>query len=488
MRQQQQTVATLRPLIPHAPSPIQSAFLALSNEEVLFGGAAGGGKSDALLMAALQFVDVPGYSAAIFRRTKVESSRADAPLERMKRWLAPAISAGRCWWDDDANSFRFRTKEPGNEATIHFGYANTLAYLESYQGAAFQFIGIDELGAWPLAFYQYLFSRIRRTEQLKSARVPLRMRATANPGGPGHEWIKDRFVTHARHRDNGTSVRADVRARREGRPMPFPPVYLSPPSPEALELARETGRPPEKAVFVPSFAADNPGLDVLSYRSQLIRLDPARREQLEHGDWDSTSSGGFFTIASFEFVDTLPPVKRWLRSWDFAATAAEKGKDPDWTVGSKTAIWQAAYADGTFGEKRFVIGDIERFRVDPGELAPRVKAVAQQDTRRTQILMEQEPGSAGKKVIHDWATVTLYGWQVYGMLKTGPKEEYWRPLSAIAAFTPLLVLNAPWTARLVDELKALPVGHDDQADSISQAYAWLTREVDAAARARALSS
>lgn len=454
---------------------------------MLFGGAAGGGKSDALLMAALQFVDVPGYSAAIFRRTKVEANRADAPLERMRRWLAPAIAAGRCWWDDQANAFKFATKEPGNEATIHFGYANTLAYLESYQGAAFQFLGIDELGAWPLAFYQYLFSRLRRTELLRAHRVPLRMRSTANPGGPGHEWIKDRFVTHARHRETGTSVRSDVKARREGRPMPFPPVYLSPASPEALELARETGKPPAQAVFVPSFAADNPGLDVASYRAQLLQLDPARRSQLEHGDWDSTASGGFFTIASFEFVDTLPPVKRWLRSWDFAATAAEAGKDPDWTVGAKTALFRPTDADGVEGAPRFVVGDIERFRVDPGELAPRVKAVAQQDTKRVPILMEQEPGSAGKKVIHDWATVTLFGWTVHGMHKTGPKEEYWRPLSAFASFTPILVLNAPWTAKFIDELKAIPVGHDDQADTVSQAYAWLTREIDPRARARALS-
>jgi len=270
-------------LAPHRPSQNQATFLGLPAEEVLFGGAAGGGKSDALLMAALEYVHVPGYSAAVFRRTKVESTRAEAPLERMRRWLSTALEAGRCRWDSDANAFRFRTHEPGRDATVHFGYAPTQAQLESYQGAAYQFIGIDELGAWSEASYRYLFSRLRRTHDLKGRAVPLRMRSTANPGGPGHDWIKARFVEHATHRDGGSKVLADLRARRLGRPLPQPPVYVSPPSPEALELAKELGRTAQGAVFVPSFAADNPGLDVASYRAQLLQLDPTRREQLEHG-------------------------------------------------------------------------------------------------------------------------------------------------------------------------------------------------------------
>jgi hypothetical protein len=77
-----------RALIPHQPSPLQLEFLALTCEEALFGGAAGGGKSDAGLMAALQYVHVPGYSGGIFRRTKVDLLMPDAILARAPRRLA----------------------------------------------------------------------------------------------------------------------------------------------------------------------------------------------------------------------------------------------------------------------------------------------------------------------------------------------------------------------------------------------------------------
>lgn len=489
---QDEAVAQVAPLVPHPPSPNQALFLASDAEELLFGGAAGGGKSDALLMAALQFVDVPGYAGAIFRRTKVEMNRPEAPLARMRQWLAPAIAAGRCEWDDKAHGFAFRTFDAKGarapDSLIHFGYGSTLTQLETYQGAAFQFIGIDELGAWPLGFYQYLFSRLRRTVELGARRVPLRMRSTANPGGPGHEWIKDRFVSHARHA-RGTTALEDLRARRKRtRSLPAPPVYRSPPSAEALELAKETGRPAQGAVFIPSFTSDNPGLDVASYRAQLARLDPVRREQLEEGDWESTGSGGFFSLASFEVVDVLPELGRWIRSWDFAATKLEPGKDPDWTVGAKCGIWRPRDKDGVYGAPRFVVGDLARWRENPAEQERLVKAVAQLDGRKVSQVIEQEPGSAGKTVIHNWATGPLFGWQVLGFKKTGPKEEYWRPLSGFASQSPIILLRAPWNAALIAELTALPIGHDDQGDAVSQGYVFLTEKQDAVSRARALAS
>src|SRR5277367_4185112 len=73
--------------LPHKPHPAQHAFLALNCEEALYGGAAGGGKSDALLMAALQFVDVPGYAALIVRKTFKQLDSSGAIMARAKEWL-----------------------------------------------------------------------------------------------------------------------------------------------------------------------------------------------------------------------------------------------------------------------------------------------------------------------------------------------------------------------------------------------------------------
>ena len=72
----------------HNPTQVEYAFLLLRCLEAMFGGAAGGGKTEALLDAALQYVDVPGYAAIIFRRTYPELANADGLIPRSLEWLA----------------------------------------------------------------------------------------------------------------------------------------------------------------------------------------------------------------------------------------------------------------------------------------------------------------------------------------------------------------------------------------------------------------
>lgn len=454
-------------MIPHRPSPAQWEFLALSCEEALFGGAAGGGKSDALIMAALQFADVPGYSAAIFRRTQVEQTASDAPLARALQWFGPALGDGRAWFDADSSTFFFRTREGQPPSALHFGYLRGDADRGRYQGAAFQFLGIDELGFWNENTYRWLFSRLRGPREWRGV-VPNRMRATANPGGPGHRWIKARFVEQARHVATGTEVRADLVRRRNGGVLPEPRVYVSPPSPDAVELAAELGTKAEGAHFVPAFAVDNPGLDFADYRRKLVRLSPVEREWFEHGNWDAEPTGGFFRPEHFEVVDVLPPVAAWVRGWDFAATAPKPGTDPDYTAGVKVGRLDdvGPVPAGEQRGVRLVIGNVERWRDEPGPTEARVVAIARADGRSTLHVLEQEPGAAGKAQRHAWATRSLAGHRLDFERRSGPKASYWQPISSLAHHAPLLVLRAPWTQAFLDELTSLPVGHDDQADAL----------------------
>ena len=496
------------PLIPHPPSPLQLEFLALDAEEALFGGAAGSGKSDVVIMAALQWVHVPGYAAGIFRRTKLDALKPDGPLARAKAWLAPAIAAGLCRWDDDSNSFFFKTTKrnpdgttsPGQPAELHFGYLQNEADQDRYQGSAFQFIAVDELTQWTEANYLFLFSRLRYAKLFEppaGVHVPLRMRATSNPGGRGHEWVKARFVEKAAHVTTGTDVRQDCRSRRhQGRALPTPRIYTSPPSAEALEVARITGRPAQGAHFVPGFVQDNPYMTpdrLAAYRANLVRLGPAKRAQLEWGDWDAVSDGGYFTTDHFEIVDVCPsgqPI-RFVRSWDFAATVPEEGEDPDWSVGAKL---------GTFRElatkrERLVVPNVRRGQWGPGETDKQVRKTAEKDGRRVPVLIEQEPGAAGKRGVAHIKGSLLAGWVVHGMRKTGPKPEYWEPVSSVTdsanGGSPMILVREqpgeePWIAAFIAELCAIPVGHDDQADAIGQGYAWLTEDLDGADALRAL--
>ncbi len=207
-------------------------FLALDGLEALYGGAAGGGKSDALLMAALQYVHVPGYAALILRRTFKDLMRSDAIMARAEEWLRGT----RAVWKAETKTWHFPSG-----ATLAFGYFDTVRDRDAYQGGAWQFIAFDETTQFPEAWYLYLFSRLRKTTQA----VPLRMRSASNPGGIGHEWVYRRFV--------------------------------NPGSPESP--------------FVPAKLDDNPSTDGVSYREALSKLDEATRRQLLDGVWVNDSSG-----------------------------------------------------------------------------------------------------------------------------------------------------------------------------------------------------
>src|SRR5690606_3181408 len=106
--------------IPHKPTPKQAAFLLLPNREAFYGGAAGGGKSEALLMAALQYVDVPGYRAILIRRTYTDLALPGALMDRAAEWLEPYKKLGEVRWDEKEKTWEFYIKD-GGKATLTFG-------------------------------------------------------------------------------------------------------------------------------------------------------------------------------------------------------------------------------------------------------------------------------------------------------------------------------------------------------------------------------
>ena len=401
---------------PEEASLTQKVFLRCYGLEALFGGAAGGGKSSALLMAALQYVDVPNYSAILFRRTFADLSLPGALMDRFRTWIA---NYDDVHWNN--NSF-IATFPSG--ARISFGYLNNAGDYLRYKGSEFQFIGMDEVTEIRESDYRYLFSRLRRPVSGPLSEVPLRMRAASNPAP---NWVRQRFIVEGKQ---------------------------------------------EKRIFVPSRLTDNPGIDAASYRRSLQALDPLERRRLEMGDWWATTLGSMFDRTSFIVVDQheIPMVSsaaRAVRFWDLAATEpSSSNPDPDWTVGTLML----------FDKGIAYILDVKRIRAKGEKVEQLVRQTAIEDGSSVAIRMEQEPGSSGKALVDQYARYVVPGYDFVGIRSTGDKVTRARPFAAAAANGNVRVLRGPWLTEWLDELSTFPeaANHDDQVDSTTGAFGFLT--------------
>ena len=240
------------------PQPRQYEFMRRGEYEALYGGAAGGGKSDAMVAEALRQVDIPHYKAILFRKTFPEARELILKSHRMYPRVYPKAKyngSEHCW-----------TFPSG--ARIYFGsMPNTTSHLR-YQGLSFAFIGFDELTHFTQEEYEYLISRNRAD----GPGVRVYIRATANPGGVGHGWVKERFIT----------------SMPPNTPYEFKTTVAKPDG-TSMEVVR-------KRIFIPSSVFDNKELlnNDPNYLANLAMLPEAQRKALLYGDWN-TFSGQVFT-------------------------------------------------------------------------------------------------------------------------------------------------------------------------------------------------
>ena len=217
-------------------TPKQKEFISATADEVLFGGAAGGGKSYGQIVDALVYrIKYPGSKQLILRRTYPE---LDKSIIRQSLALYP-----QSIYKYSASS---HTGIFANGSVIDFGYCDSENDVYRYQSAEFDVIRFDELTHFTKDMYVYLISRLRGVNG-----YPKQMKSTTNPGGVGHKWVKERFI--------------DIGG-------------------ENTEHTTETG----KRIFIPSLVTDNVFLMAKdkNYLKRLNNLSHKDKKALLYGQWD----------------------------------------------------------------------------------------------------------------------------------------------------------------------------------------------------------
>lgn len=240
---------------PHAGQ--QERFLGSSAFEALFGGQAGPGKTECLVMEALRQIDHPKYTGILFRRTFPMLEQADGMIQRSLVWYPPY--GGR--YNDQKHYWKFPSG-----ARIYFGHMQRRNDMYIYQGAQFAFVGFDELTEFKEEQYLYMFTRCRPG----SADLLAYIRAATNPGNIGHRWVKKRFIT----RDIANRTRWF--ARQDGED-----IEVSRDHPEALSR-----------VFYPAALEDNPSADPRYLQRILATGDSILIARLAEGNWDAEYNEG----------------------------------------------------------------------------------------------------------------------------------------------------------------------------------------------------
>ena len=294
----------------------QTDFLAAGEKDVLYGGAAGGGKSYAMLVDPLRYAHRKAHRALILRRSMPE--------------LREMIDKSRELYPQAFPGAKFREVEKlwnfPSGAKVEFGFLERDADVYRYQGQAYSWIGFDEITHLPTEFsWNYLASRLRTTDP----EIQTYLRCTANPGGVGSHWVKKRYIEPSE--SNKSFLGADGLTRK----------------------------------FIPAKLADNPYLAEDGVYEQMLKsLPPIQRRQLLEGNWDVAEGAAFVEFSPEHHIITpfeLPVHWERVKSVDYGYAAESCCLWGIMDVNDNTLIiYRELYKKGLTGEELgAIITDME---------------------------------------------------------------------------------------------------------------------------------
>lgn len=466
-------------------SPPQQEFWDSDCREILYGGQAGGGKTWAEANLPLKWAHLPGFLALTLRRN---TKQLEKIIKETLDWY-PKVLPGLQPLKSPMHRWNFAS---GASHILHH-CQNDNDYLQ-YEGWEINLLQFDELTHFTEQQYKYICARVR------SSRVgyPTYIRASSNPGGPGHAWVLKRwgawldpdFITE------GLEPRFATDGRRLPPAKPGEVFWILTVCDKEVYYREPQAPQPDgnmalSRTFIPASLDDNVALsNDLEYRAQLNSLDKVRRAQLLEGNWLIKPGAGLYfkrQWCDIVEIDDVPQANDgavFCRYWDRAATEeTDASPNPDYTSGVLMAK--------TFDPVHYWVIDEQRARLSPAKvdaLIDETAAIDREDWGPAVLnAFSQDPGQAGKDQAQK-NIERLSGYRVRAHRETGPKLTRFYPFSSQAE--PLegnqhgnvSIVRGPWNEAYFSSLEAFDGDKnngekDDPVDATSGAFGELTRMI-----------
>ena len=442
------------------PQPRQEEFLSNSADIVIYGGAAGGGKTWSLLYEGLRHVDNPNFDCVIFRKNSNQILNSgglwDASFKLYGLYPgARAIKSPAPYW-----------KFPSG-AKVSFRHIERDADVYKWQGSEIALIEWDELTHFSEKMFFYMLSRNRTTCGVKPY-----VRASCNPDADS--WVAD-FLAWWIDQDTGYAIqersgkiRYMARVNEEIIWGDSPQDVVA--NATEIDCDVEVTMDDVKSVsFVASNIYDNQVLlkKDKGYLSNLKALTIVERERLLYGNWKIKAAKGLYFPRSAlpELLENVPDdVTKWVRGWDLAGTDTDEGGDPAFT---------ASVLIGKRRNGRYVIADATNNRFKAEKVRNLVKQCCVADKakyKRVRVRMSQDPGQAGKEQAQSYIKM-LAGFNVVAVKESGSKESRAEPFAAQWQAGNVDVVAGPWTEALLGQYEAFPESKfKDMVDAGANAF------------------
>ena len=435
------------------PGP-QTAFMCSSADIVIYGGAAGGGKTFALLLEGLRHKDIAGFSGVVFRKNYTQITASGG------LWDAANKIYGQVQGAKPKKTPKLHWFFSPSGARIHFAHLERDEDLQGWQGSEICYLAFDELTHFSRHQFLYMLSRNRSTCGIRPY-----VRATCNPDSDS--WVAN-FISWWINQDTGYPIYERSGVVRYMCVLNDTIYWGSNPH----ELAKKHGVNVEECksvTFIASKLTDNKVLmakDPL-YMANLKALAEIDKERLLYGNWKIRPAAGmYFKTENFTFVDAVPKnIVAYARSWDLAATEPTPlNPDPDATAG----VLMGLLDDG-----RVIVLDVKRKQIkanDARNLLRNMAAIDQGKYKFVQITIPQDPGQAGKAQAQSLVSM-LAGYSVEIVSPTGSKEVRATPFASQVQAGNVLILKGEWNDMYLSELESFPESkHDDMVDASSDAF------------------